>query len=57
MHVQVAQLRQEKAALQKDNDKHAHRWEKLGREVSDSEDSPDNNMPMEQMKDIQPGHN
>ena len=55
--MQVAQLRQEKAALQEQNDKHDRRWERLAAEFSDSEDSPDNHMPMEQMKGIEPSHN
>ena len=56
--MQVAELLQEKAVLQKQNAHHAKRLESLQAEEDAAPTllTEDNDRPMEQLKDIQPGH-
>ena len=63
---QVAELLQEKAALQKQNTQHAKRLESLDtnlaslqadRDALARQLTEDNNRPKERLKDVQPSHN
>lgn len=66
VHVQVAELLQEKAALQKQNTQQAERLESLDTNLASlqAEKGPlarqlteDNNRPKERLRDVQPSHN